>query len=96
MPRTYFYVPRNTRQISYYWSGGPHQVLTPDGKVATDVTTSGEFVTVSVPTGTDGRPWSFKQLVPGHLWFLNCPNLLASSPNALLLPKDVAQRERPR
>ena len=93
MQRMYFYVPKGTKQISYYWRGGPHKLLGPDGKVVREVATSGEFVTVPVPEGADGKPWSFTQLALGHLWFFNLPNQLAGSPDALLVPKEVARED---
>jgi hypothetical protein len=93
MPRTWFYVPKGTKQIHYYWSGGPHQVAGPDGKPLAQVKTTGEFVTIPVPPGADGHPWSLTQLALGHLWFFNCPNALAASPSALLLPREVVEQD---
>jgi hypothetical protein len=91
MQRMYFFVPRGNKRIDYFWSGGPHQVLAPDGKVVKEVKTTGEFVHIDVPPGEDGKPWSFKQLALGQLWFFNCPNVLAASPQALLLPREVVK-----
>ena len=93
MQRMYFHVPRGTRQIDYYWRGGPHKVLGPDGKVVREVAVNGEFVSIPVPEGADGRPWSFTQLALGHLWFFNLPNVLAASPQALLLPAEVVKED---
>jgi hypothetical protein len=93
MPPTYFYVPKGTREISYYWSGGPHTVRGPDGAVVRKVETSGAFVAIPVPEGADGKPWHFTELALGHLWFFNIPNVLAASPGALLLPREVAARD---
>ena len=81
MQPMYFYVPKGTRKIEYFWSGGPHQILGPDKKLVKKVTISDDFVQVSVPKGMDGKTWSFTELVLGHLWFLNVPNLLAASPD---------------
>ena len=83
----YFYVPRGTGRIDYYWKGGPHEVRAPDGKVLGEISTSGKFVTIDVPGGADGQVWSFTKLALGHLWFFNVPNYLAASPDALLVPK---------
>ena len=33
MQPMYFYVPRGTRELDYFWSGGPHKLLGPDKKV---------------------------------------------------------------
>ncbi len=89
MQRMYFFVPRGTRKIEYYWKGGPHTVHGPDGAVQAEVTASGKFVTVEVPAGSDGQPWSITRLALGHLWFFNVPNYLAAAPDALLVPREV-------
>ncbi|MCH5374254.1 MAG: DUF4838 domain-containing protein [Planctomycetes bacterium] len=87
MQRMYFYVPRGTRRIDYFWDGGPHTVLGPNGAVRAEVATKGTFVNVEVPPGTDGQVWSLSKLALGHLWFFNLPNYLAASPDALLVPR---------
>ena len=93
MQRMHFYVPRGTRELQYYWKGGPHVVHLPDGTKLPEVTTSGSFVTLKVPEGTDGQVWSFSRLALGHLWFFNAPNVLAASPAALLLPRDLLEAD---
>jgi len=89
MQRMYFFVPRGTRKIEYYWKGGPHTMHGPDGAVRAEVTANGKFVTVDVPAGSDGQSWSITKLALGHLWFFNVPNYLAASPDALLVPREV-------
>lgn len=89
----YFYVPKGTKQFHYFWTGSPHQVISPDGKVMQEVKTRDEFVTVPVPEGMDGKPWSFAKLDLGHLWFFNVPNCLAASPTALLVPGELAEED---
>jgi hypothetical protein len=91
MQRMYFYVPRGVRRIDYYWRGGPHKVVGPEGKVVKEVTSSGEFVSVAVPEGADGKAWSLSELALGQLWFFNVPNGLAASPGALLVPREVVE-----
>ncbi len=93
MQPRFFYVPKGTRELQYYWSGGPHWVHGPDGAKVKEVDSSGVFVRIPVPEGADGRPWHFTRLAPGHLWFFNAPNYLAASPAALLLPREVARRD---
>ncbi len=89
MQRMYFFVPRGTRKIEYYWKGGPHTMHGPDGAVRAEVTANGKFVTVDVPAGSDGQSWTITKLALGHLWFFNVPNYLAASPDALLVPREV-------
>jgi hypothetical protein len=85
----YFYVPRGQREIHYFWDGEPHDVRGPDGKVVARVGERGKVITVAVPEGAAGRAWSLTRLLPGHLWFLDVPNYLAASPDALLVPREV-------
>jgi hypothetical protein len=94
MQPMYFYVPGGTRELQYYWSGGPHWIHGPDGAKLKEVAVSGAFVRVAVPAGADGKVWHFTRLAPGHLWFFNAPNYLAASPAALLVPRDLAERDR--
>mgnify|MGYP003339043926 CR=1 FL=1 len=89
LQETFFYVPKGTKQLQYFWSGGPHKVLGPDHKSVAEVTSSDEVVTVAVPAGADGKVWSFTPHAHGHLWFFNAPNVLAASPDSLLLPKEL-------
>lgn len=94
MQTMYFSVPKGTRELNYFWSGGAHKVFGPDKKLVQEVKTSGEFVKVPVPEGADGKVWSFQQLALGHLWFFNAPNVLAGSPGALLVPGGEAANSR--
>jgi len=34
-----------------------------------------------------------RRVPPRHLWFFNCPNLLPASPDALLVPVEVADAD---
>jgi gluconolactonase len=93
MQRMYFYVPRGLKEIVYFWDGRPHEVWGPDGKLAAKVTESGKFIRVPVPEGASGKAWSLNRLALGRLWFFNVPNYLAASPDALLIPREVARAD---
>lgn len=93
MQQMYFYIPKGTRELYYFWSGGPHKVLGPDGKPIREVKVSDEVVTVAVPAGADGRCWSLSPRGHGQLWFFNAPNNVAASPEALLLPRELVRRD---
>lgn len=93
MQQMYFYVPKGTKTLDYFWSGGPHVVLGPDNKPVAEIKTSGEFVSVPVSAGADGKPWGLTSLALGHLWFFNAPNQLAASPAALLVPRELAAQD---
>ena len=89
MQPMYFFVPKGTREIVYYWNGNEHRVHAPAGKIVQEVRASGQFIHVPVPPGADGKCWSFSQIALGRLWFFNVPNVLAASPQALLVPREV-------
>jgi hypothetical protein len=93
MQKMFFYVPKGMRALHYYWEGNPHEVRGPDGKVVAQVSERGMFITVAVPDGADGQVWSFTKLGLGHMWFLDVPNYLAASPDALLVPREVAVKD---
>lgn len=93
MQRMYFFVPRGTQQIQYFWNGGPHRVYGPDGSERQRITESGKYITLNVPPGDDGRAWSFGELALGDLYFCNVPNYLAASPDALLVPREVVKND---
>ncbi len=99
MQDMYIYVPKGTRQIEYYYTrtayhpGGPHQVINPEGAVAKAVDVNGDWVTVPVPAGMDGRLWRLHEPVLGLFWFNNLPNVMAASPQALLLPRELVERD---
>lgn len=64
----------------------------PDGKVVATMGERGKYLRVPVPKGADGQAWSLTRLALGRLWFANVPNYLAASPDALLVPREVADR----
>jgi len=89
----FFYVPRGTRSLHVFYSGTPCKVLGPDRKVVAEIITSDEIVTIAVPEGADGKPWSLSPHSHSQLWLLNAPNVLAASPTALLLPRELVEKE---
>jgi len=93
VPERFFYVPKGTRQLQFFYTGGPCKLLGADHKPVADVTADDEVVTVPVPEGKDGQAWSFSPHAQSNLWFFNAPNILAASPGALLLPRDLATRD---
>lgn len=89
----FFYVPKGTTQLQLFYSGGPCKVLGPERKPVAEVTVRDEVVTLAVPAGADGRCWSLAPHGHSQLWFFNIPNCLAASPAALLLPRQVVERD---
>jgi len=95
----YFYVPKGIKNIEYYYTrtsfhpGGPHKVVDPSGKVVKDVDVNGDWVTVPVPAGMDGKIWSFQNPVLGVFNFNNIPNNYAPTPDGLLIPRETALKD---
>lgn len=102
MPDLYFYVPKGTKQIIYYYQrapwqyGGPYQVVDPEGHVAKDVNVDGDYVFVPVPAGMDGKAWKIggPTFGLGRFQFFTVPNYLSPSPAALLVPREVALKDK--
>jgi hypothetical protein len=105
-PDLYFYVPKGTERIQYYfrrtpWSNsGPHTVIDPSGKIVRKVEADGEYLSVDVPPGMDGKTWRFGSPAGssqgfglGLFWFFNCPNYLSPSPAQMILPRDLAAKD---
>ncbi len=92
--RLYFYVPPGTKTLQYFWKGGVHKVLGPDGKPLAEVTARDEVVSVPVPAGADGQCWSFSPTPIEQVWLFNAPNCLAPSPSSLLLPAELMKQEK--
>lgn len=99
MSDMFFYVPKGVKTIEYYYirtnfhPGGPHKVVDPSGAIAKNVDVNGDYVTVPVPAGMDGKLWRFRDPVLGFFWFNNVPNYFAASPDALLIPREVAMKD---
>ncbi len=89
----YFYVPKGTREVQLFYSGRACKVLGPDRKPITEITAQDEVVTIPVPAGADGQCWSLAPHSHSQLWFFNIPNTFAASPAALLLPRELAERD---
>ena len=89
----FFYVPKGTRELQYFWSGYPHTLLGPDGEIIHECSVSDEVVAVPVPAGYDGQCWSLSFRALGHLWFFNAPNCLSASPGTLLLPRELVKKD---
>ena len=53
-----------------------------------------DHLSISVPSGQDGRLWSIRAL-SGRFRLLNIPPYAAGSARDLLLPKEVLERDRP-
>ena len=68
-------------------------MLDPAGVVVKAVDVNGDWVSVPVPPGMDGKLWRLRNPVLGLFWFNNIPNYIAASPDALLVPREVVERD---
>lgn len=93
MQEMFFYVPKGTHALQYFWSGGAHKLMDVGKTVIAEVSAEDEVVTVPVPEGKAGQCWSMSPCAHSQLWFFNAPNSIAASPNALLLPKELVQQD---
>ncbi len=101
VPEMWFYVPKGTRQIEYYYKreawqhGGAHQIIDPSGRVAKDVDVDGDYVFVPVPPGMDGKAWKIggPSFGLGRFIFFNAPNYLSPSSAQMLVPREVAVKD---
>jgi hypothetical protein len=100
IPTMYFYVPKGNKTVEYYFAREPSQggswfaIADPAGHV-TRVDASGDFFSMPVPPGTDGKLWMIggPNFQLGYFKFFNVPNYLSFSPNRVLLPRDVAEKD---
>lgn len=93
LPERFFYVPRGTKQLQFFYSGNPCKVFNAAHKLIADVTANDEVVTLPVPDGDAGQVWSLSPHTHHVLWFFNAPNVLAASPAALLLPRELVKQD---
>jgi hypothetical protein len=88
----YFYVPKGTKTLGFY--GGEHGEIR-DSQDRPHFWLNGRppnFYSVTVPPGEDGKVWRVKY-VRGNLQLLTVPSYFASTPQALLLPQEVVERD---
>ncbi len=93
-PEHFFYVPRSTQQLQFFYAGTPCKIFDAERNVVVEIKTSDEIFSIPVRAGQDGRVWSLSPRSPAQLWFLNAPNILAASPAALLLPRDIMKKDK--
>ena len=89
----YFYVPRGTQVIGMY--GGEHGEIR-DSQDRPQFWFNGRergFYRVPVPSGEDGKLWRIRYM-RGPLILLTVPSNFAATPQELLLPREVVERDR--
>ena len=82
--------------MQLYTNPGVLSVRGANGKAlgsATKLGRIGRVLSIAVPAGEDGRIWSFPAIY-GDLHFYNIPNYAAPSPQALMVPREVAVKDQ--
>lgn len=89
----YFYVPRGTVTIGLHAASGG-RILDPSGieRLNLEGTLAG-YYSIRVPNGADGKLWKIHSAA-GPIRLLTVPPYLARSPEELLLPREVVERDR--
>ena len=99
MQDMYFYVPKGTRTLEYFFAaagfqvGGQHQVHSPDGAVQKEVNAFDDYVSIPVPNGMGGQLWKIHSPSMGRFFFTNAPPYFAPSPDAVLVPREIAEKD---
>jgi hypothetical protein len=92
----YFYVPKGTAKIQYYYNKSLHSVYNPLGNNVRTLDSAergnGHVVEIPVPKGMDGKLWAMKYFVRNPI-FYNIPNVMSTSPDVVLIPREVAQKD---
>ena len=89
----YFYVPRGTKVIGLL-GGDTGRIVDPDGKEALVLEDKQQsYYSVPVPTGLDGKLWTIRS-ANQNFRLMTVPPYLAGSPDQLLLPSEVVERDR--
>jgi len=88
----YLYVPKGIKTIEYFNQGGGHALLGPDDSVQAQVP-GNDYAQVAVPAGMDGKLWKLRGVSLGRILFYNLPPYFAPSPDALLIPREVATKD---
>ncbi len=87
----YFYVPRGTKVIGGF-ADGPGELRDPDGRTVFKFGDAPGYFNVPVPAGNDRKLWKFHH-GNGRRLLMTVPPYLARTPQELLLPREVVERD---
>lgn len=89
----YFYVPVGTAVVGGYWSKVGCELVDPNGVVALVNTVHNSYFAFPVPQGQDGKIWKIRKCNP-LCFLMTVPPQAALSPQELLLPREVVEKDR--
>jgi hypothetical protein len=87
----YFYVPEGTRILGM-WIDGEGVLKDPDGNVVKELVKQDSYLKFDVPENMDGKFWKFDNW-RGRPLLLTAPSYFASTPELLLLPREVVEAD---
>jgi hypothetical protein len=92
----YFYVPKGTGTVGGFAGSTTGTMLDSDGNQVFDFTQmeGAGYFKVDVPPGRDGTLWRIKSAL-GVRRLMTVPPYMAASPQHLLLPREVVEKDRP-
>jgi hypothetical protein len=88
----YFYVPKGTKVVGGFASGGKGTLRDGGGKAVYTFEPKAHYFSVPVPPGQDGKLWRFQQC-SGQRLLMTVPPYLARSGAELLLPVEVVEKD---
>jgi hypothetical protein len=93
----FFYVPRGTKEVKFYADNcGTIRITAPDNQVLHEAPSDGIPVTIPVPPGMDGQPWTLGGVSNMRLRrfiLLNVPNVISLHANMILVPRPIAEAD---
>ena len=89
----YFYVPKGTKKLGFYCNMRRGYIVSPDKKKVFSFKKTLGYHSLVVPAGSDGKIWQFRGIA-GNIELLTVPPCLALEPRALLLPKEVVEKDK--
>jgi hypothetical protein len=89
--KLYFYVPKNTKSVGGF-AYGSGVVRDGNDKVIFDFPAKDGYFNIPVPTGQDGKLWSFTA-ANGTIGLMTVPPYLARSGKDLLLPREIVEAD---
>lgn len=91
----YFYVPQGVKTLGGYLASARGTLHDPTGAEVAAFDGASRFFHVAVPPDQSGKLWSVRNLA-GTLQLMTVPPYIASSPEAMLLPRKVVEADRAR
>ncbi len=91
--KLYFYVPKGTKVLGFFCTMAHRgHIIAPNGKRLYSFKKTVGHHSITVPEGMDDKLWELVHFA-GNINFLTVPPYVASTPDKLLLPKEVVDKD---